>query len=256
VTGKGVHVAIIDQPLLEGHEQYKAQLVQYTAIDCKGIPPQMHGPAVASLFVGTTCGVAPEASLHFWAEPSWKRDYQYRNTALQQIIDYNEGKPRAEQLRVVSVSKGFSPEEPNLDEWKRLLDLAESKGIYVIHCSAEILGARCPVFGDQDDPAGYQLWSHMRGREFSPPGVLYAPVDNRTTAHFRADDAYIFWSQGGLSWAAPFIAGVATLGIQENPDLTPAQIKQQLLATGTPFNQGKLINPKRFVQTVAASRSN
>ncbi len=58
--------------------------------------------------------------------------------------------------------------------------------------------------------------------------------------------------RGGLSWGAPFIAGVAALGIQRNPDLTPLQIRQQLQATGTQFNNGKMINPKKFVETVAA----
>ena len=54
-----------------------------------------------------------------------------------------------------------------------------------------------------------------------------------------------------MSWGAPFIAGVAALGIQQNPDLTPRQIRQQLQATGTQFNNGKMINPKKFVATVA-----
>lgn len=252
VTGKGVHVAIIDQPLLMDHEEYKDQLVQYTAIRCEGVPPQMHGPAVASLFVGKTCGVAPQANLHFWAEPSWKQDYKYRNKALEQIIDYNKGKSRDRQIRIVSVSKGFSPTEPNLDRWKELLDLAESEGIYVIHCSAEMFGVGCPVFEDRDDPKKYRLGGRLRNSPFSEPGLLYAPVHNRTTAHYESHDAYIFWSSGGLSWGAPFIAGVAALGIQRNPDLTPKQIREQLQATGTQFNNGKMINPKKFVEKVAA----
>ena len=249
VTGKGVHVAIIDQPLLKGHEEYKPQLVQYTAIDCEEVPSQMHGPAVASLFVGRTCGVAPEAKLHFWAEPSWKRDFKYRCEALEQIMAYNEGRPKGEQIRVVSVSKGFS-REPNLDRWQKLLQLAESKGIYVIHCGADMSGAGCPVFEDRDDPNKYLLWHHAGNRPFKESEQLCAPVDNRTTAHWETEDAYIFWSQGGLSWGAPFIAGVATLGLQQNPTLTPGAIRKHLYATGTAFNNGRLINPKRFVETV------
>ncbi len=249
VTGKGVHVAIIDQPLLQGHQEYKSQLVQYTAIDCEEVPPQMHGPAVASLLVGRECGVAPDAKLHFWAEPSWKRDFKYRCEAVEQIMAHNEGKPKGEQIRVVSVSKGFS-REPNLARWQKVLQLAESKGIYVIHCSANMLGVGCPVFEDRDDSNKYRLWYHAGNRPVDEPRLLYAPVDNRTTAHWEADDAYIFWSKGGLSWGAPFIAGVAALGLQMNPELTPGTIRKHLYATGTTFNKGKIINPRRFVETV------
>lgn len=77
ITGQGINVAIIDQPLLLGHEEYKDKVVKYTAIECEDVGPQMHGPAVASILVGKDCGVVPDASLYYWAEPSWKGDYIY-----------------------------------------------------------------------------------------------------------------------------------------------------------------------------------
>jgi RNA polymerase sigma factor (sigma-70 family) len=160
ITGKGVHVAIIDQPLLLDHMEYRDQLASYTEIQTGDPGPQMHGPAVASLLVGKTCGVAPEAILHFWAEPSWKRDYQYRCTALEQIIQYNKGKEKSEQIRIVSVSKGFSHDEPNLDRWKELLKEARRNGIYVIHCG-EMSGAGCPVFKDSDEPSNYKYLTKL-----------------------------------------------------------------------------------------------
>lgn len=144
ITGKGVHVAIIDQPLIPDHIEYQDRLSSYIKIQTGKAGPQMHGPAVASLLVGKTCGVAPAAYLHYWAEPSWKRDYQYRCAALEQIIEYNKEKTPSERIRVVSVSKGFSRDEPNLDRWKDLLDEAKRNGIYVIHCSKNMFGVRCP----------------------------------------------------------------------------------------------------------------
>ena len=74
ITGKGIHVAIIDQPLLLDHIEYKDQLAGYTDIQTGDSGPSMHGAPVASILVGKTCGVAPEAILHYWAEPSWKGD--------------------------------------------------------------------------------------------------------------------------------------------------------------------------------------
>lgn len=90
ITGKGIKVAIIDQPLLQGHVEYKDKLAMYTTIECEKNSPQMHGAAVASLLVGEACGVAPGASLYYWAEPSWKASYKQRIQALEEILDLSK----------------------------------------------------------------------------------------------------------------------------------------------------------------------
>ncbi len=204
ITGRGVHVAIIDQPLLLDHVEYKDQLAGYTDIDTGNAGPQMHGAAVASLLVGKACGTAPGAILHFWAEPSWKGDYQYRCRAMEQIIQYNRDKKKSEQIRIVSVSKGFSRREPNLDQWKTLLAQAQQAGIYVIHCEKMGFGAGCRFLEDSGDPVNYQLCAFYRGGSVYPEsGTLFTPIDHRTTASPKAKDAYTFWTSGGLSWGAP-----------------------------------------------------
>jgi beta-lactamase regulating signal transducer with metallopeptidase domain len=249
ITGKGVHVAIIDQPLLLDHIEYKDQLASYTDIQTGDAGPSMHGPAVASLLVGKTCGVAPGAILHFWAEPSWKMDYKYRCIALEQIIQYNKGKEKSEQIRVVSVSKGFNPDEPNLDRWKTLLEQAKQSGIFVVHCSSMGFGAGCRFLEDSDNPASYRLCAfYTGGPTYHEPGCFFTPIDHRTTASPAAKDVYTFWVRGGLSWGAPYYAGVVALGMQVNPNLRPDQIEKLLYDSGWDFQRGKLINPVGFVE--------
>lgn len=250
ITGEGVHVAIIDQPLLKNHTEYREQLGSYTDIETQDSRPSMHGPAVASILVGRTCGVAPDAILHYWAEPSWKRDYQYRCEALEQIIEHNQGKPVSLQIRIVSVSKGFSPDEPNLDRWKALLEKAKQNGIYVIHCSRNMFGAGCPVYENSDDPGNFQLCALYSGPAPQRSGILYAPVDNRTIASREGDEEYTFQSRGGLSWGAPYIAGVAALGLQIDPRLTEKQIERLLYESGSDFHKAKLIDPVGFIHAV------
>jgi hypothetical protein len=255
ITGKGVHVAIIDQPLLLDHIEYKDQLVSYKEIETGNADPQMHGPPVASIFVGKTCGVAPEAILHYWAEPSWKMDYKYRCMALEQIIQFNKGKEKPEQIRVVSVSKGFSPSEPNLDRWKALLEKAKKSGIYVVHCSSMGFGAGCRFLEDSDNPANYRLCAFLQEGNFrGKRGNFFTPIDHRTIASHRAKDAYTFWTHGGLSWGAPYYAGVVALGIQVNPDLRPDQMGKLLYDSGWDFQRGKLINPVGFVEAAQTAR--
>ena len=67
VTGKGVGLAIIDQGLLTKHIEYKDQLRFYEEIHCAP-ETSMHGAAVASIAVGKTVGVAPDADLYYIAE--------------------------------------------------------------------------------------------------------------------------------------------------------------------------------------------
>ena len=251
ITGKGVHVAVIDQPLLKDHIEYLSQLLQYTLIDCEGVGPQIHG-AVASLFVGQHCGVAPGALLHYWAEPMWKKEYRTRCEALSQIIQCNKDMSLADKIQVVSVSLGFREGEPALDEWKHLLDSAKSQGIYVVHCDDAMHGVGCPVFSDKDDPGSYDLCYFSLEGGSKGGDALYAPIDNRTTGHFKHKEGYIFWWNGGLSWGAPFIAGVVALGFQVNPNLTPDQVRECLYSTGTPFKRGRIINPAAFVAKVVS----
>lgn len=255
-TGQGINVAIIDQPLLLGHEEYKDKVVKYTAIECEDVGPQMHGPAVASILVGNDCGVAPSASLYYWAEPSWKGDYVYRVTALDQIIEHNKDKPLNERIRVVSVSKGFSPDEDNLSMWKEKIKEAEKDGIIVVHCSDEgnegFFGLGCKLYEDRDNPENYDICYFAKNKSFlKSENLLYVPIDNRATADYKGENDYTFWAQGGLSWGAPYLAGVIALGLQVNPNLKEEEIYKYLRETCTPFNGGCIINPKAFIHKVS-----
>ena len=252
ITGKGVNVAIIDQPLLLEHEEYKDKIKKYTTIDCEGVRPQMHGPAVASILVGENCGVAPDASLYYWAQPSWKKDYMQRTTALNEIIEYNKDKPLNERIRVVSVSKGFCEDEANLALWKEKIKEAEENGIIVVHCSDEgnesFFGVGCGLYKDRDNPENYVICHFARG--LSHMNVLYVPIDNRTTADPQGINDYTFWADGGISWGAPYLAGLIALGYQVNPNLKEEDIYKYLRETGTPFNGGYIINPKEFMEKI------
>ena len=67
-------IAIIDQPSLRNHIEYEDRIIHYEEIDVQGVKPQMHGPPVCSIAVGKSCGVAPAASLVYYAMPMWEWD--------------------------------------------------------------------------------------------------------------------------------------------------------------------------------------
>ena len=74
VTGQGVNAAVIDGPLLTEHQEYADRLQLYEEINI--LDPKWeaapHGSAVASLALGKTVGVAPEANLYYVA--MWPSD--------------------------------------------------------------------------------------------------------------------------------------------------------------------------------------
>lgn len=257
ITGKGVNVAIIDQPLLKGHEEYKNKVVKYTVVGAskeelknEGWQTSGHGPAVTSLFVGKTCGVAPGASLYYWAEPSWEADYKYPIDILEEIIAYNKNKSLADKIRVVSFSLGYCDDFKNFKLWEPELKKAKKEGLIVVHCHNIYIPAGCPLNKDRNNPANY--YSAWKGNF---KGMIYVPVDNRAYAsgyygesinEFTEKD-YSFDGIGGNSWGAPYLAGVITLGLQVNPSLTEDTIYKYLRETGTPFNGGWIVNPAKFV---------
>lgn len=263
ITGKGVNVAIIDQPLLKEHKEYKGKIVKYTVIGAtkeelndRGWKTSAHGPAVTSLFVGKTCGVAPGASLYYWAEPTWKADYKYPIDILEEIIAYNKNKSLAGKIRVVSFSLGYCDDFKNFKLWKPELEKAKKEGLIVVHCSDIYIPAGCPLNKDRNNPANY--YSAWKGNF---KGMIYVPVDNRAYASGYGENInkftekdYSFDGIGGNSWGAPYLSGVITLGLQVNPNLTEDMIYKYLRETGTPFNGGWIINPAKFIEKIKQTK--
>jgi hypothetical protein len=103
LTGKGISVAIIDQPLFQDHPEFAGKILAYHDVGCKS-ENSMHGPSVASLLVGAKCGTAPDARLFFVAAPSWTADSMFQAQALDWIVDQNAKLESEKKIRVVSVS--------------------------------------------------------------------------------------------------------------------------------------------------------
>jgi len=106
ITGQGVNVAIIDQNLLLNHPEFSGKIAAYydTGCNMSAAEGSMHAPAVTSLLVGNTIGVAPGAKVYFAAAPSWTGDSKYYADALNWIVEENRKLPDTDKIRVVSIS--------------------------------------------------------------------------------------------------------------------------------------------------------
>jgi hypothetical protein len=259
ITGKGVNMAIIDQPMYLDHPEFAGKITTYHDMGC-GSESSMHGPAVTSLLVGTNCGTAPDARVYYVAAPSWTKDTAYQAKALDWIVEQNERLPVSEKIRVVSVSAApsghGSPFEKNQQMWDKACACAEAAGILVLDCTHHH-GFIGPCWYDakvSESLAG--CTPGFPGEGFSVrPGSILVPSSPRTTAEEmdKGDFSYIYWGRGGLSWTIPYCAGVLALGWQLRQDIPPERMREMLFKSAYVNKDGsKIINPVGFIRRVKA----
>ena len=250
ITGKKVGIAIIDQTLLVDHQEYKDQLRLYEETDAivgGWRVAQMHGPAVASIAVGKTLGVAPEADLYYIATTfdGDGSDFTYVANAIRRILTVNAELPRGRKIRVISMSIGWGPDVRGYDALTDATEEAKAAGMLVVCSSIEqvhgfgLSGLGRAPMADPNVFASYEpgaFWApdfaNATWRDSRLNGRLLMPMDSRTTASPLGDNEYVFYRAGGWSWAIPYIAGVYALAAQVDPAITPERFWSLALETG------------------------
>lgn len=261
ITGKGVNVAIIDQPLFQDHPEFSGKIMKYKDFDCKS-DSSMHGPAVASLLVGNSIGTAPGARLYYAAAPSWLADAGYYARALDWIVEENRKLPSGEKIRVVSVSAApsgsGSPFTKNNDQWDKSVEATIKEGILILDCTQNrgIVSSCYFNKGDVENPSAYKPgYPGSTGASGQSDDIL-VPTSPRTTAeeYQKGDLSYQYTGRGGLSWGIPYCAGVLAMGWQVNPELTSDQIVDLMFKSAyKTSDKAMIIDPPEFIKLVKAT---
>jgi hypothetical protein len=251
ITGKNIGIAIIDQPMLVDHQEYADRVLFYEeAADAIGyIVSFMHGPAVASIAVGKTVGVAPDANLYYIStrlcntRGSYEsNDYSCLAKSVRRIIEINRQLPTDRKIRVLSISVGWDSTSEGYAEITAAVQEAKNAGIFII-CSSEseiygfnFDGLGRPSLSDPNDFQSYEpglFWGrYFYSREYVPVKTLMVPMDSRTTASPTGAHDYVFYREGGWSWSIPYLAGMYALAAQVKPDITPELFWSTALSTG------------------------
>jgi hypothetical protein len=262
ITGKGVAVGIVDQPLFAEHPEYAGKIFAYHDVGT-GQQTSMHGPAVASLLVGKNIGTAPEARLYFVAAPSWNRDSADQARALEWLLEQNRKLPNQEKIRVVSVSGApsgqGSPFTANHERWDKAVEAAEREGVLVLDCTSHhgIIGT-CWFDGtDRERPSRCVPGSPGLGQPRPDARRVLAPTSSRTTAEVyeKGDYGYQYMGRGGVSWAIPYVAGVLAMGWQVRPEMTAKEMVSLLFQSAYRRDSGILIvDPPAFIRAVEQHR--
>lgn len=282
ITGKGVRIAVIDQPLPIDHAEFGGRIRLYEETNIPaGTPAQMHGPAVASIAAGKTVGVAPEAEVFFIAAYAFDvqermrtrggdvaRDFTWYAKAVRRIVEINRNLPEGQKIRAISLSVGWDPREKGYAEMEAAANAARDSGVLVTSSSIEQthgvgihgLGREPMADPDKFESYGPGLWWARMFEAQGVSGKLLIPMDSRTTAGPQGNEDYAFYRSGGWSWITPYLAGVYALACQVKPEITPDEFLSLAVKTGrtieakkadgTTAPLGPIIEPAAIIETL------
>lgn len=237
LTGKNIGIAIIDQTLLVDHQEYADRVRLYEESSAyANRPAVMHGSAVASIALGETVGVAPDALLYYIAEESavyyddgsWERDCTKYAAAIERFIELNQTLPENEKIRVISMSIGWMPDSIGAEALDSAVQKARDSGIAV--CAVDggdplmgnFGGAGRDPFGDPNEVASVRpglFWESALYTGSARTDTILVPMDYRCVASPTGADEYVLYASGGMSWAVPYVAGLYALALEAYPDL-------------------------------------
>ncbi|MDR0498945.1 MAG: S8/S53 family peptidase [Holophagales bacterium] len=252
LDGRDVDIAIIDQPILSTHYEYKDNLKMIVDLTDGSYPPQMHASLVVSIAVGKTCGVAPNANVYYFSVPFEETNLGFIQ-AIRNVMELNER--GIANIKVISISTGRFELWSQFIEFQHIVSLAESKGILLLTCAKSFsnitnppmsnLGIIRPRLIDKlESPSDFEIGSYSDGTE-----TLLIPSDCRTYASHINNDIYIYSARGGRSNAPPWLAGLVAIGFQVNPHLSVGEIKTKLLDTAWKMPYGTVVNPIAFINS-------
>lgn len=265
VTGKGIGLAIIDQGLLVDHVEYKEQLKMYEEIHCSDEEAQMHGPAVASIAVGKTVGVAPEADLYYIAETHGyyneqgerELDLLWVAESIDRIVEINRTLPKEKKIKVISISLGIWEQMNGYEKALESIKKAKQEGIYTVYVEGDpYLGLSRDPLKSPDDITSFtraDFWKNQRYEN----NKLLIPMDYRCTASPTGVEDYAFYKEGGISWTVPYVAGLYALACQVKPNITPEVFWKMAFDTSDTISVdnskeqlGKIVNPPRLIEEI------
>lgn len=264
ITGKGVNIAIIDQTL-SPHQEYNKNIAFYK--DFTGSERgSMHGAAVASIAIGKSVGVAPKAKLyHIAAKFSYyDKEKQIFNAipvaeTIEYLLELNKTLPEKDKIFVISISRGFDETDYGRENFLKTLEKAKEQGVLVLTTNDVFTISREGYYTNPDEISSYTKpaywWQEEELHFYDKIQDICVPTDYRVLASPTGKKDYIAYSNGGLSWAVPYLAGVAALAKQVKPDLTPDEFLEVAFKTAQSVEvknkRGQSVENKNFINPQA-----
>ena len=260
VTGRGVHIAIVDTGVDTNHPDLTDRVVKtvnFVEGGEKTFTGDYHGTAVAGV-IGAQAdngigiyGIAPDADLlalkACWHRRTGSPEAWCSSWTLAKAID----SAIVERVRVLNLSLS-GPPDPLL---KRLIVKAvEEQGITVVAAVMERGDPALSFPSNLSTVIGVvasDAQGNVRASAGKYPALLAAPgIEVLTTV---PNGAYDFLS--GSSFATAHVSGIVALLLEGNPQLSPQQVRDLLIDSGRPVkrNHSETVSI-RLVDACAALR--
>jgi subtilisin family serine protease len=249
-TGKGISVAIIDKPILSSSNEFNKDNFKYIPVGTD-VRSHFHGMSCAAILAGQNCGVAPDVKLYYFAVPDNGKNFENYSTAIDKIIELNQGLSKKDKIRIVSISDGLANDDERWENWNKTLQKANDEGIIVIYSNNvgdKFAWGGCPPYKDRNNVLNYEIAKVFIEEKINNKSEIIIPADYRTTANNQSNDGYTYYGVGGWSWAIPYFAGLCVLGLEINPHLTYEQMQKTLEETKSKTDDGYyVINPVDYI---------
>lgn len=284
ITGKDVHVAIIDQGMGKSleHPEYKDAIVEFKSFFPEEIinsenyfGTSFHGPAMSGLLAGKNTGTAPGVKLHYIEVPMGNMaDAKYFADAMDYIIEKNKTLDEKNKTRIVSVSSAPSATQgntmPNGELWEQAYNRAKESGILVFDTKDNFQScyldytdkdniSKCflredTIKGLKENESSFVT---VKRKINSIYDLLCVPCGARTSAESKNPGEYSYYYQyPSESASIPTLCGIIAMGLQVNPNVSNDEIMKLLNDTAYVNKQGfKIVNPEEFVSTLKNSKA-
>jgi subtilisin family serine protease len=261
VTGQGVGIAVIGEPIRVDHKEYEARIRLYE--DCEDAKTEQAMPwstMLVSSIAGESTGVAPGVDLYYMAtvwggfddSGSYLQDLTYAAGAIRRLLAINESLPADRKIRAIVVLKSAKFGNVYMGSFQDAVDDARAAGMLVIETISQGGDGR-PLLGSSegivfeglgrnplDDPENfesYTYWEDLDRARYQPEkyfgaNQIFFPSDSWTLANPYG--GYTFVRQG-ITWqngTGAYIAGAYALAAQVDPSITPARFFELVRQTG------------------------
>jgi aqualysin 1 len=231
-TGAGVHAYIFDTGIRTSHQDFGGRAsVALDMVndgqngqDCNG-----HGTHVAGIIGGSTYGVAKQASVHSVRVLTCTGNGEFSNiVAAVDWLTANAVKPAVANMSFAAV--GASP------YLETAISNSISSGITYAIAAGNNATDAC-FFTPGRTPAAITVGSswntddHWPGDNYGLCVDIHAPGHDILSLWNGSDTGTVL--KGGTSMAAPHVAGVAALYLQQHPFASAAEVAASIVAAGT-----------------------
>ena len=238
-TGKGVDIYIADTGISYSHKLFggRAQFGGYDHYGGDGKDCNGHGTHVAGLAGADIVGAAPEANIYSIKVLDCQQSGTYAGlvAGMNHIIDRAQNNPSRRSIISMSL---IGPPSRSVNV---ALQRAYEAGVITVSAAGNFKKDSCgyspasseytiTVGGSRQEGDGL-YWFANSGTNFGKCVDIFAPGQWVRSASHESDNHLV--SKSGTSMSTPIVSGVVAMMLEEDPSLSPDEVKARLQARAT-----------------------